>query len=159
MKNQKIMIAGLLVLASGGSAFAATTGSIAISGIVPAATGIVVSTVSGYNSLNLSVTAVDQAVANVQEMNNTVNGYTVTLSSQNGGALKNGTLGSLAYTAKYNAAAVTLSTTAVAITTSGAATAVVNVTKPFKISYTGVTAADMMQGTYSDTLTFTVTAN
>ena len=159
MTTIKIMTAGFLVLVSGGSAYAATTGNIAISGIVPASTAIAVNTVSGYNSLNLAVTAAGQVVANIQETNNTVNGYTVTMSSQNAGTLKNGTLGSLAYTAKYNNAAVTLSTTAATITTSGASTAVVNVSKPLAISYTGVPAASMMQGTYSDTLTFTITAN
>ena len=153
------MTAGILLFASGGSAYAATTGSIAISGSVPASTALVLTTVSGYNALNLSVTAANQPVANVQELNNTLNGYTVTLSSQNAGTLKNGTLGSLAYTARYNNAAVTLSSTAVAITTSGATTAVVNLTKPLTVSYTGVAASDMMQGTYSDTLTFTITAN
>lgn len=138
--------------------FSATSGNITISGNVAAATAIVVTSVAGYNALDLSTTAADLAVANVREINNTLNGYTVTLASANSGSLKNGTLGSVSYTAKYNGVAATLSSTPVTVTTSPASNSVVNVLKGFAISYTGQPAQDLMVGTYSDTLTFTIAA-
>lgn len=153
---KKFIILGLLVSAV---SFAATTGSITISGSIPAATAIVVTPVTGYNALDLTTTAVDTQVATVREINNTPNGYLIKLTSQNAGALKNGTLGNVSYTAKYNASTVTLSSTAQTIVTSPASNSVVNVLKNFTVSYTGQAADTLMQGTYSDTLTFTIIAN
>jgi hypothetical protein len=83
----------------------------------------------------------------------------VKLTSQNAGVLKNGTLGSIPYTAKYGTNAVTLSTTPVTVTTQGPQNSVVNVVRQFKISFTGVPHENVMAGAYSDTLTFTITAN
>jgi hypothetical protein len=148
-----------LGLTGAGSAIAATTGQITISGSIPAYTAIVVSPVAGYNSLDLSTTATDKNVATVTEINNTTTGYTVKLASANSGSLKNGSLGSVAYTAKYNGTAVTLSSTAVTVTKQSSQTSVVNANKNFSISYTGVDPTTLMVGTYSDTLTFTITAN
>jgi hypothetical protein len=158
-RNFTILFTIGLVLALSAPAFAGTTGSVTISGVVPAATAIVVTGSTGYNNLDLSTSATNLQVASVVETNNTTNGYTVTLASQNSGALKNGTLGSVAYTAQYNGTAVTLSSSAVSVTTAPAANTVVNATKAFKVSYTGVPAANLMVGTYSDTLTFTISAN
>ena len=45
------------------------------------------------------------------------------------------------------------------VSPAAASNSVVNATKQFAISYTGVPAANLMAGTYSDTLTFTITAN
>jgi len=151
-----VLVASLTLLSTVG--FSATSGNITISGNVAAATAIVVTSVSGYNALDLSTTAADQAVANVREINNTLNGYTVTLASANSGQLKNGTLGAVTYTAKYNGTSATLSSTPVTVTTSPASTSVINVVKSFAISYTGQPAQDLMVGTYSDTLTFTIAA-
>lgn len=140
-------------------AMAALTGSIQISGVIPAATAIVVTGVTGYNNLDLTTTAADQSVATVKEINNTTNGYTVTLTSQNAGKLKNGNLGSVSYTAKYDNSTVNLSATPSLIVNSPASNTVVATTHNFKVSYTGTAAANLMVGTYSDTLTFTIAAN
>lgn len=138
---------------------AATSGTVTLSGSVPAATAIVVTGVSGYNSLDLSTTASDLAVASIREINNTANGYRVTVASTTGGALKNGTLGSIPYTAKYGGSTVTLSTTPAVVTNTGSTTSVVNVVKSLQVSYSGTDLSTLMQGSYSDTLTFTISAN
>ena len=151
-------IALVTVLISIG-AQAATTGSITISGTVPAATAIVVTPVAGYNALDLATTAVDQQVATVREINNTANGYTVTLASANSGSLVNGVIGSVGYSAKYDGGSVTLSNTPQTVTNAGPSSSVVNVLKSFDVSFTGTAPEDLMQGTYSDTLTFTIQAN
>ena len=72
--------------------------------------------------------------------------------------MKNGTLDELTYTLKYDNASVTLSTTAQnakSVTAAG----VHNDSSEVSISYTGKNAEDMVEGTYSDTLTFTIAAN
>ena len=135
------------------------TGNIILSGAVAAATNIAVTGVVPYSALDLSVTQTNLLVANVTEVNNTTNGYTVTLTSANAGTLKNGTFGSIIYTAQYNGVSANLSTTPVNITTGAASNTVVNAIKTLKISYTGVPAASVMVGTYSDTLTFTIVGN
>lgn len=158
MKNRILTSIALAALISS-EASAALTGNITIQGSVSAATSIIVSSVAGYNSLNLHANQTNLSVANVTEQNNTTAGYTVTLSSANAGKLKNGSLGEINYTARYNGTSVALTVSPVTITTQGAQTSVVNSVKGFDISYTGVAAENLMVGTYSDQLTFTIAAN
>ncbi len=138
--------------------YAATTGSLSVSGAVAAATAVVVTPTAGASSLNLATTQTNLNIGSVQEINNTTLGYALKVASTNAGKLKNGTLGSVNYTAKYNAVTFTLSATPQTITASAPAITVVNVTKPITISYTGVPAQNLMQGTYTDTLTFSITS-
>lgn len=153
----KALVTGMATLPSK-LALATTVGSITLSGTVPQATSIVVTPTAGYNALDLTTTAVNQQVATVQEKNNTTLGYKVTLTSQNAGILKNGSIDQVAYTAKYNGTSVTLSTTPVQVTTGAPQNTVVNVNKPLTISYTGQAADAMMAGVYSDILTFTISS-
>lgn len=155
----KALLGLLTVTLSSSLASAQTTGTITLSGSVPAATAIVVTGVGTFNNLDLTTTQSNLQVANVREINNTPNGYTVRMTSANGGLLKNGSIGSLTYTARYNGVAANLNTSPVTVTNASASTSVVNVLKPLTISYTGVSADSLMAGTYSDTLTFTITAN
>lgn len=155
-KYFSLMAVGLLAVSS---ASAALTGNITIQGAVANAVVINVTATAGYNALDLSATAADLQVASVNEKSNVATGYKVTLASANAGLLKNGTIDSLTYTAKYNGTSVTLSTTAQTVTNTTSGTGLVNVTKPVVISYTGQAPDTMMAGTYSDTLTFTIAAN
>lgn len=139
-------------------AYGATSGSVILTGVVPAVTAIVVVPVSGYNNLDLTTTKIDLIVANVLEVNNTVNGYTVNVSSANAGKLTNGA-NEIPYTAKYNGTSFVLQTVPVTITTQGSQTTVVAALKSVAISYTGAPSENRMQGPYSDTLTFTIQAN
>lgn len=164
MGSGKIALTGFqaglgLVFFSATTALTATTGAITLAGTVPRATAIVVTGSGDYNALDLETTTTDLTVASVREINNTAAGYAVTLTSTNGGKLKNGTVGEITYTAKYDSASVTLSTSAETITTGAASSSVVNVTKAFSISYTGADSSERMEGTYSDDLTFTISAN
>lgn len=138
---------------------AATTGAITLSGVVPASTAVVVTPVAPYNNLTLSTLQTNLLVATVNEQNNTTLGYNLTLSSANAGKLKNGVVGQITYTARYNSVAVTLAVAPVNITTQGSQIAVVNVNKNFDISYAATPTASSMAGTYTDTLTFTIIAN
>lgn len=138
--------------------YGAVTGSITLSATVPAATAIVVTGTGSYNTLDLSTAATNLAVASIREINNTTGGYTVTAASTNAGKLKNGSAGSVTYTAKYNGSSFTLSSSPVNVTTSPASTSVVNIVKSLQISYAAQPAGSLMAGTYSDTLTFTISA-
>lgn len=146
------------VLAFSSLALAATTGSVTIQGNVAKAVSIQVTGVGTFNNLDLTQNATDLQVASVVEKSNVQAGYTVTLASSNAGLLKNGALGSLAYTAKYNGTSVTLSATPQTVTNAGTSTVLVNATKPMTVSYAGQNAETLMSGTYSDTLTFTIAA-
>lgn len=141
------------------NAFAALSGSITLTGHVNSATSITVTPQNNYNALDLTVNTTDLVVAAVREKNNTAAGYTVTLASANSGKLKNGAVGEVTYSGKYNGSAVTLSSTPQNVTTQGAQTGIVNVVKNFSITYTGTPEADLMVGDYTDTLTFTIAAN
>lgn len=149
----------LLFLFFATSALAATSGLITIQGVVPKVVAVTVTGVAPFNALDLTTTQTNLPVANINEQSNDTNGYTVTASSANAGQLKNGAVGSIAYTARYNAVSFALTVTPVAITTVAISAAVVNVTKSLTISYTGTPSASNMSGTYSDTLTFTIAAN
>lgn len=65
---------------------------------------------------------------------------------------------SRAYTMKYAGSSVTLSTTAQVAKTAATA-GVFNESSNVEISYTGKPASQMVQGTYSDTVTFEIAAN
>lgn len=152
----KKYIIGLMLLSCNG--YAALVGSVILSGVVPVVVAITVTGQGVYNNLNLSTSQTNLLVVNVVEQSNDTNGYKVTLASTNSGKLVNGS-NNLAYTAQYNNVTVALSSTPVTVTTQGAQSTVVNVTKGLTVSYTGVSSASMMSGTYTDTLTFTVAAN
>lgn len=141
------------------SALAATSGIITLQGVVPKVVAVTVTGVPPFNALDLTTTQTNLPVANINEQSNDTNGYTVTAASANDGQLKNGAVGSIAYTARYNAVSFALTVTPVTITTVAGSVAVVNVTKSLTISYTGTPSASNMSGTYSDTLTFTIAAN
>lgn len=153
------MIKYLLLFLFATNSFAATTASVTLSGSVPAATAIVVNPVSPYNNLDLTTTQTNLLVANVREINNTTLGYIVRVSSLNAGALKNGPTNSIAYTAKYNGVTFNLTVAPVTVTTQGTQTSVINIVKPLTISYTGQPSENQFNGSYSDTLTFTIIAN
>lgn len=140
-------------------AFSASSGSITLSGSIPTATHIVITATTGYNSLSLTTGATNQVVASVREINNTSAGYNVTLSSANAGLFKNGSVGQIAYTARYNSVNVNLTTLPQTITTQGSQSSIVNVVKDFDISFTATAEDTVMSGNYSDTLTFTITSN
>jgi len=156
MNLKALFLIPLLLLSS--LSWAVDTGSITLSGAVQPVTLINVTNVPGYNSLDLSATTSDLTVATVREINNTLVGYAVTLTSINSGELQNGA-DFIVYTAKYDGISVVLSSTPVTVTSQSSQSGIVNTVKDFDISYTGITVENYMAGTYTDTLTFTITAN
>ncbi len=141
-----------------GTAFSATSGNLLLSGIVPVNYAIVV-TPDGTNNSTLDVLAGStlKSVANVLETSNNPLGYKVQASSLNNGLLKNGTVDSVAYQLKYGAGALlSLTTTAQTVYTSPLLLVAASNTQNVKITHAAKASA--MAGTYSDTVTFTISA-
>lgn len=146
------------------SAFAAQTDSdtLLLKGKVAKKVSIVVTPAAEAALLDLSSDQTNLVVASVEERANVNAGYKVTITSANGGKLVNGSDDdySVAYTLKYNSVAVPLiSVTAgdneIPYTTEQLAP----IDRSVTISYLGDDVEDMLAGTYSDTVTFAISAN
>ncbi len=141
------------------------TGSVTLQGVVAKRVEITVTGVGNYNNLDLTTDATDLAVVEVNEYSNVREGYEVKLTSLNAGAESTsdpsfkGALGgeSLTYTVKYDSTAVSFTSGEALITDAFAKTGRPGANKNLTISYAGSTA-DLVSDTYSDDLTFTITA-
>jgi hypothetical protein len=157
MKKLLLTMASLTLVST--TSMAATTGTLLLQGIVPQKMSIVVTADTVASALDLSTSQTNLVVASVNEKSNSKTGYKVTITSANLSALKR-TDGPevFSYTMKYNGAAVALTSIAGTTLTNSTA-ASVNVNKSVSISYTGVDNESMVEGTYSDTVTFSIAAN
>jgi spore coat protein U-like protein len=145
-----------------GAADAATTGTITLQGTVAQSCNITVTPQTGYNALDLSTSPTSLNVATVNETCNDPKGYTVSMTTANGtttGVLKGAIAGNpdtVTYNVTYNGSAVTLAGSTATVTNVTAKTAAAGVTKNLNIAYTG--NSNLGADTYTDTLTFTITA-
>ena len=155
MKNTLATLAITSLVSTG--AFASTTGTLLLNGTVPAVLSIDVSAEAVASNLPLDTTQTDTKVATITEISNSNTGYNVSISSANEGQLVHESVSSsvINYTLKYDGAIVDLSGDSFSYPTAAS----VNVQRDVDISYTGIDHADLIQGTYSDTVTFTIAAN
>lgn len=156
---KKLLALTALMSFTATSAFAATTGTLLLQGVVGQKVAITVTEEATAATLDLETSQTDLKVATVNEISNSKTGYSVTITSANLGNLKR-TDGAevFAYSLKYGGAAVGLGTVA-GTTFSTQTGAAVNINKDVEISYTGVAAELMVSGTYADTVTFEIAAN
>lgn len=153
------LILALIITTFSSSTFAATTGTLLLQGIVAQKISLSVTPETAASSLDLAASQTDLVVASVNEKSNSKTGYKVTITSANLSKLKRTDGPELfAYTMKYDGSAVSLTTAAGTTITDSAANAV-NLNKSVSISYTGVAEELMVEGTYNDTVTFTIAAN
>ena len=140
------------------TAFAATSGTLLLKGVVPRLVSIVVTAETIAANLPLNTTQSNTKVAEVNEKSNSNTGYKVTIASANAGKLVHQSVASSSvnYTLRYNNSAVNLAS-AQTITYSSAAS--VNANRDVDISYTGVPHENLIEGNYQDTITFTIAAN
>lgn len=142
---------------------AATTGTLGLTGTAPGVLEIAVTSKPAATTLALATDVTDLAVASVLEKSNKKTGYTVVLSSLNAGTGTQASLDSsetlekLPYTLKYDSSSVSLSGGSATITSSATKTPKAGTAKELTISFAGFDA-NLAQGTYSDTLTFTISA-
>ena len=153
----KKVITTLAVLASVQS-FAATSGDLILRGVVPELLSISVDAETIASSLPLDTTQSDTLVAQVNEKSNSNTGYNVSITSANLGNLihESVTSSSIAYALKYDGSTVDLANGDQFDFNSAAS---VDATKDVEISYTGVPHESLVEGAYSDTVTFTISAN
>jgi hypothetical protein len=143
-----------------GSAFAATSGTLNLSGTVTPNFALVVTAAANNDNVNLDIVngANAKLVGSVNEQSNNATGYKIQASSQNNGFLKNGSVQSVSYQLKYgNGSAQSLTTTAQTVFTSAALTSPANNNQNVAVTFTGL-GANAMAGTFSDTVTFTISA-
>jgi hypothetical protein len=159
MKNLALTTTLFIATSTFSTLFAATTGTLLLQGVVPQRISLTVSAQAGASALDLSTSQVDLSVASVNELSNSKTGYKMTITSANLSKLKR-TDGAdiFAYTMKYNGSAVNISS-AIGATITNSAAASVNANRAVTISYTGVAPESMVEGTYADTVTFTIAAN
>lgn len=156
------MAVAAVLLAAAAPVFAATTGTLTIQGTVDPTFSITVTGATGYSSLSLTTVVTKKAIATIVEKSNNAAGYTVTLNSVNKGALKGAIVtnaDALNYTLQYGGVDVTLDAATGNATLSDVSTVTpgAGTSKSLTISYDASTSM-LTADTYSDTLTFTMTA-
>lgn len=146
-------------------AAAATSGSILLSGSVPAILEITVTPEPGIGNLPITTTQSDLLVATVVERSNKHAGYTVTLQSSNmvAGGLASPTFesadtsDSLPYSIKYGGVPVSFSSGTAVVSDVAGRTDAAGSSKSVTISFDGANYF-LDEATYSDTLTLTIIA-
>lgn len=138
------------------SSIAATSASLNLKGKVASILAISLVPESVALTLPLDITQTDTLVGTVNERSNSGTGYKVTITSDNAGNLKrtNG-VEVFAYSLKYNGTVLNLASPVVEVHPAVA----VDVFKSVSISYTGIPASQMIAGTYTDKVTFTIAVN
>jgi hypothetical protein len=161
----KVIVAAVAIMMAAIPSFAATTGTLNMSGSVSGVLDISVTAQPAASALDLTVNQTNLLIATVTERSNWKTGYTVALQSANAGSgtsffFKSADVlntDTLAYTLNYGGSAVTLVAGSALITDATAKTAAAGVTKNLQISYNGASTF-LNKDSYADTLTFTITA-
>lgn len=166
MKNVYKLIAVLgMALTMSVTQMSAASGSVALTGTIAPSTTITVTPSGTPQALTLTGNISQLKVADIEYKSNKKNGFVLTLSSANSGNLlgtaTDGTAESLPYTILYgndgSPATVTLTSGSATLLSSSSKTGG-TVSKILAISYT-VPTTEPAADTYSDTITFTITAN
>lgn len=108
------------------------------------------------SNLPLNITQNNVLIAQVIEKSNSNTGYTISITSVNQGRLVHETnpLESIVYTLQYNGQPVNLTSPQTFLDlTKG------RKTRDLTISYIGIEQESMLEGQYSDNITFSITAN
>jgi len=153
----KKLLTTILALASV-SSFAATSGNLLLKGTVPALLSIDVSAEALAASLPLDTTQTDSKVATINEKSNSNTGYKVNITSSNAGSLVHESVSSsfITYALSYDGSAVDLVNGDEFVFGTSSS---VDVNKDVDISYTGVPHENLIEGEYTDTVTFAISAN
>jgi hypothetical protein len=166
MKKTMVMTIGLLALVSimAIPVTAATTGSIALSGSIPAIMELEIASEPAASNLPLTKTVADLPVATVTERSNKKAGYTVVLESANAKASGSSpsfkseeSADALPYSIKYNGSDVNFVGGSAIVSSTSSRTNAAGVSKPVTVSFDGASYF-LDESTYGDTLTFTIIA-
>lgn len=149
-----IVVSAIPIIDGNGSCSASDT--LVVSGIVQPTCNIQVTALASATQLNITAGENNTKIASVKESTNNANGYKVSLSSLNNGRLVNGAL-NFAYQISYNGGGLISPASAATVvkTKSGPLASAVVEDSDVKITFPAQASA--LAGTYSDTLTFTLT--
>lgn len=150
-----IKLTALITLTLSFSTLAATQGTLLLKGAVPQLLSVEVTPESTAQNLDLSTSQTNLKVAEVREKSNSATGYKILVRSTNGGKLMNGSE-EFHYSIRYSGVSRVLTNSDYEIrnvSTRGVTDSDV------EISYTGVTPELMKEGSYTDTITFTIQVN
>lgn len=161
MKALGSWLIGASLLFGAAGAFAASTGTLNLSGVVPLVNDIEV-TPTGTNHQTLDILNGETAknVASVDETSNNATGYTVEISSANGGELRHVSdpTKKTTYQLSYDGGTYAQpSTTATAVKTVNSLPGLTTDTSAVLVNVTAYPGAPA--GDYTDTLTLTIIAN
>lgn len=152
LKNLLVLISFFLSF----NLMSATTGTLVLTGVLAKKVEITVTPKPAASALDLETTQSNLSVATLTGKSNVNAGYKITVSSANLGKLVHSSSPTdfVNYTLKIDAASVALTSSSfVNYTGKG------SFSKDVSISYTGVDPFGLENGSYSDTLTFTISAN
>jgi hypothetical protein len=159
----KRSILATLVMAAATSTYAASTGTLTLSGNVAAVNDITV-TPNGTNNTSLNIMGGESGknVASVTEVSNDINGYKIQIHSANGGQLQLAGQPSkyTTYQISYAGGSYTtppLSASPVTIKNVSSLSALTSSTSAVAVNVAAYPTA--LAGTYSDTVTFTIIGN
>ena len=141
------------------SALAATSDDLKLKGKVPKKLAILVTPDPIALNLDLEASPTALLVASVNEKSNSNSGYKITADSLNNGKLVNqqDTTQSVTYSMTYDGTSVDLSQ--VDEVKNVGTSAVHDNNSDVKIAYTGAPHETRVEGNYTDTITFTISAN
>lgn len=140
------------------STFAATTATLNLKGTIDEKMSIEVQNDTEALALDLTVPRSNFKIAEVVEKSNRKAGYKVSISSANGGKLKNGTDDEIEYDLAYDGVALLLDGTDVQTHANERALGT-GLVKEVAISYAAQVEEDLVSGDYTDTITFVISAN
>ena len=152
---------GFLISSLSISVFAATNGTLALSGSVAKSSSIVITPTGTANtSLDILAGQSNVKVGSAAETSNDLSGYTISISSPTGGFLQNSgdVTKKTAYTISYNGGGpVTPTVGGVSVKNVSSLAGLVTNNSDININVTAFATAP--SGTYSDTLTVTISNN
>lgn len=137
-------------------AIAGSQAGLPLKGKINLLLGIDITPTTAASTLNLTQSQTDLKVATGHVISNSGTGFKVTVSSANQGRLKRlGGSEYFGYSMKFGPIPLNLTSTSPIDYTYGGT---LNYTDNISVSYTGVPAASLVAGEYSDTITFTISA-
>ena len=148
----------LIALMVAAPAFAATTGTLLLKGTVPAVLSITVTPTTLAANLPLDTTQSNGHVADINARWNTLNGARVSVSSANAGTLVHDSISSSSMAYTLTVPGVGTFSVATPQSFDAAIAGPQNQNAALGINYTGVPHENLVEGNYSDTLTFTITS-
>ena len=148
----------LLALLVSAPALAATTGTLLLKGVVPQKLDIIVTPTTLATNLPLDVTQANSKVADLTAKWNTINGARVVVSSANAGQLKHTSVTSSVISYTLQAPFVGTMNLSTPQTYDAPIAGPQNATQALGINYTGVPHEQLVEGNYTDTITFTISA-